>query len=128
MIELTKDQIEELKQSRDLAATESESKSKAKGKGGNIVATSAATSEIIVTDAKSDAVVAADIYTRAFASEYVGQRQKGAEQLQELIIKSGQATRAAIASVDVDGVSSDLALTHGDDSKKALADIFSAFF
>ena len=103
-------------------------KSKRSAKGGNIVTTAAATSEIIAGDAKTDATIAANIYNKAFAAGYVAERQRGAEELQELIVKAGEATRAAIQAVDIEAVSADVLAANEADVKKSLAGIFDQYF
>lgn len=111
-----------------IQSTESATKGKRSAKGGNIVTTSAATSEIIAGDAKTDATIAANIYNKAFAAGYVAERQRGAEELQNLIVKAGEATRAAIEAVDVEGIAGELSQSDEAEIKKSLAGIFDQYF
>ena len=97
-------------------------------KGGNIVATAAETSKIIAADGKTDAAIAANIYNKAFAAGYVSERQRGAEELQGLIQSAGEATRAAIASVDAEQAIAELPAGFEEDTKKSLAGIFDQYF
>jgi len=106
-------------------STSAPSPSSKKGKGGGIAKVTAETSEILVADAKTNAIAAAGVYDHTFAQTFISARLAGAEQLKELIARSGVATREAITSVDLDGITP--AITNPEDSKKALAACFDEF-